>query len=176
MRFKKKKKKNTKNNCRKSILYLRCKNSVKHHCPARVTVRNNNYTAAVMTIRHNHPPDQLLSDKQIFDKKLKEIINRDPFQTPRQIYLTAKTELKDKIELTNIPSLKRKDGFIYRHQRKFIPLLPSTVDEFQQHIMDEKYRQFFSNDHRNLPYFRGVWTSNKGKRNLVFISETVLNS
>lgn len=164
----------TKNNCRNSNLYLRCKNSVKHHCLARVTVRDNNYTDAVMTISHNHPPDKSVSDRQIFDKKLEQIIDRDPFQTPRQIYLATKLELKDMVNLESIPSLKKKEGFIYRRQRKFIPLLPTTVEEFENYITDERYRQFFSNDYRNLPYFRGVWTSIKGERNLVFISETML--
>lgn len=139
-----------------------------------MTVRDNNFKEAVMTIAHNHPPDKRISDKQIFDKKLEENIDRDPFQTPRQVYLTTKTELKDTIDLTNIPSLKKKEGFIYRRQRKYIPLLPSTVEEFEKYIMDEKYRKFFTNDHRNLPYFRGIWTSTKGERNLVFISETIL--
>lgn len=127
-----------------------------------------------MTIGHNHPPDKQISDIQIFDKKLEENINRDPFQTPRQVYLTTKTELKDTIDLTNIPSLKKKEGFIYRRQRKYVPLLPTTIEEFEKYIMDDKYRQFFTKDHRNLPYFRGIWTSTKGERNLVFISETTL--
>lgn len=164
----------TKNNCRKSNLYLRCKNSVKHHCPARVTVRDNNYKTAAMTIGHNHPPDQRIFDNQIFDKKLEENIDRDPFQTPRQVYLTTKTQLIDVIDLQNIPSLKKKEAFIYRRQRKYVPLLPSTVEEFEEYITDERYRPFFTNDHRNLPYFRGVWTSSKGERNLVFISESIL--
>lgn len=164
----------TKNNVRKSNLYLRCKHSVKHRCPARVTVRNNNYKEAALTIGHNHPPDKKVLEKQIFDKKLEENINRDPFQTPRQVYLRTKTELKDTIDLKNIPSLKKKEGFIYRRQRRHIPLLPATVEEFEKYITDEKYRQFFTNDHRNFPYYRGVWTSSKGERNVVFISETIL--
>lgn len=147
---------------------------MKHHCPARVTVRDNNYKTAAMTIGHNHPPDQRIFDNQIFDKKLEENIDRDPFQTPRQVYLTTKTQLIDVIDLQNIPSLKKKEAFIYRRQRKYVPLLPSTVEEFEEYITDERYRPFFTNDHRNLPYFRGVWTSSKGERNLVFISESIL--
>lgn len=164
----------TKNNCRKANLYLRCKNSVKHQCLARVTVRDNDYKGAVMTIAHNHPPDKTIFDNQIFDKKLEENIDRDPFQTPRQVYLATKEQLKDTVDLTNIHPLKKKEGFIYRRQRKHIPPLPSTVEDFEKFITDEKYRQFFTCDQRKLPYYRGVWTSSKNERNLVFISETIL--
>ncbi|KAJ6647973.1 hypothetical protein Bhyg_03198 [Pseudolycoriella hygida] len=164
----------TKNNCRKSNLYLRCKNSIKHNCPARITVRNNNFEDATLTILHNHPPDQQLSDNQIFDIKLEENVNNDPFATPREIYLKTKAELVDKIDLTNVPSLKKKESFIRRRQRKYVPLLPATVEEFEKYITDPKYSQFFTNDSRNLPYYRGIWTSAKGERNVAFISETIL--
>lgn len=164
----------TKNNCRNSNLYLRCKNSIKHRCPARVTVRGNNFNDPEMTTKHNHPPDKRILDMQVFDKKLEENILLDPFAAPRQLYLKTKKDLLNTIDTTNIPTLKRKEGFIYRRQRKFVPLLPSTVDEFEKYIQDEKYQQFFTKDHRNLPYYRGIWTSNQGERNLVFISETLL--
>lgn len=164
----------TKNNSRKSNLYLRCKHNIKHHCPARVTVRDNNFQGAVMTIRHNHPPEKKILDRQIFDKKLEENIDRDPFQTPRQVYLATKSDLLNIIDTTHIPSLKKLEGIIYRHQRKYIPKLPSTIEEFIKSVADERYRDFFTKDQRNLSFYRGCWMSSKGERNLVFISETTL--
>lgn len=53
----------TKNNSRKGNLYLRCKNSVKHHCLARVTVRDNIFQEAEMTIGHNHLPEKTILEQ-----------------------------------------------------------------------------------------------------------------
>lgn len=80
----------------------------------------------------------------------------------------------NKIDTTFIPSLKKLEGFIYRRQRKYVPKLPATIEEFEEAVGDERYRDFFTKDQRNLPCYRGCWTSNKGERNLAFISETTL--
>lgn len=127
-----------------------------------------------MTIQHNHPPDNIIKEQSLFDKKLEENIRKDPFKSPRQLYLKTKQDLLGKIDPTNIPPLKKREGFIHRRQKQYIPLLPSTIEEFEKYIEDEKYRHFYSSDYRNLPYYRGVWTSVKGERNLVFISATIL--
>lgn len=164
----------TQNSSRHSHLYLRCKNNVKYSCKARVTIREQNYADPLMTIEHNHHPDNTIKEQSIFDKKLEANIREDPFEMPRRLYLKTKEDLLGKIDPTNIPPLKKREGFIHRRQKKYIPRLPSTIEEFEKSIADEKYRNYFSRDHRNLPYYRGVWTSAKGERNLVFISETVL--
>lgn len=164
----------TKNNCRATNLYLRCKNNIKHGCKARVTVRDYNFGQAAMTIKHNHPQDNIILEKSIFDKKLEENIENDPFETPRQLYLKTKKDLLNEIDTENIPPLKKREGFIYRRQKKYIPKLPLTIEQFEEYISNEKYRDYFTKDHRKLPYYRGVWTSGKGERNLVYISETIL--
>lgn len=164
----------TKNNCRNDCLYLRCKNSVKHGCKARVTVRQNNFSDCHMTIKHNHPHDNAIMDREVFDKRLDFNIRQDPFSSPRELYLKTKKDLLGKIDPVNIPPLKKKEGFIFRRQKEYIPRLPVTIEDFEKQIMDEKYRNFYSKDYRKLPYYRGVWSSVKKERMLVFISETIL--
>lgn len=70
---------------------------------------------------------------------------------------------------------QKKTYSIYLMQKKmYIPRLPSTIEDFEKFVSDEKYHKYFSNDHRGLPFYRGIWTSAKGERNLVYIYETLL--
>lgn len=78
------------NSSRHTHHYLRCKNNVKYRCKARVTVRDNSFEDPLMTIKHNHPPDNITKEQSIFDKKLEENIEADPFLSPRRLYLKTK--------------------------------------------------------------------------------------
>lgn len=49
----------TRNNSRtQTTLYMRCKNSVRYSCLARVIVKGNDFEKAVLTCKHNHFAEQ----------------------------------------------------------------------------------------------------------------------
>lgn len=63
---------------------------------------------------------------------------------------------------------------MHRRQKLHIPLLPKTIEEFEQLINDPKYKKQYMFDKTNKLFYHGVWRGPAGE-NIVFISEEVLN-
>ncbi len=112
-----------------STTYFRCKNQIMYSCNAKILVRGQNFSQAIVNCGHNHPSEKKHLDRAIFSKTLQQICRSHTFFTPRACYQRAKILLKDKIVRRNIPSLKSFKSLIYRCQRVDIPLLPKTIDE-----------------------------------------------
>lgn len=155
-----------------NTLYFKCKNSKYFTCPGRVTVRNKNLEDCFLSVQHNHDPDESIKDLVIFQKKMEQIIKDNPFMKCQECYNKAKRELRGQINMNHIPIRPRLQTFFHRISKNQIPLLPSSIAEFEELI--KQYSDEFSKDERGNIFFRGIWSGTTGQ-NIVFLSETVLN-
>lgn len=96
-----------------------------------------------------------------------------PFKKSQEVYDEAKIALRDQIDMNHIPERERFDTFMHRKQKKHVPLLAKTIDEFETLINDPKYSSHYKYDERNKMFYHGVWRGPTGA-NVVFISDSVL--
>lgn len=156
--------------------YFRCHHSKLFHCLARVSARDRNYDKAMLNNDHNHKADLTLFDKLKFDVELEQKFNENPFFPKRDIYHNAKTKVKGISDNLNIPRLTQKNSTLHRRKKRHIPVLPKTIADFEKLISQETYNSTFTKDNRNLPFYRGVWTKHQSEENIVYISESVLQT
>lgn len=168
----------SRSNFTKKNSYFRCKHSRKYHCLARVTAIGGNLKKAVLTYEHSHKVEGDNSEElnEIkFDEKLDESC-QNCFLLPREIYHNTKIEMiKNGIAKSmELPLQRNKNSFIYRRRRKQIPLLPNTVESFEEMISDPKYQKYYTTDFTDFQFYRGVWKTKSNEKNIAFISKTVL--
>lgn len=153
--------------------YYRCKNYVRHGCPARVVVENNDVLNAILRKAHNHLPEKKNVCNEKFDKTLHAIMKDNDSEKPLKLYLKAKKKLCNEMDTANIPTPKSKESFVRRRKIKTVPKLPKTIEEFINIMSDDKYKHY-SKTERNATFYRGVWEVN-GNSNIVFISQETLD-
>lgn len=169
----------SRSNFTKKNSYFRCMHSRKYHCLARVTAIGGDLRKAVLTYEHSH---SVVGDNEseLHDIKFKEKLDescQNAFLLPREIFHNAKLEMikKEKTKPANLPLQRNKNSFIYRRRRKQIPLLPNTVESFEEMISDPKYKQNYTTDFTDLQFYRGVWNTKSNEKNIAFVSQTVLD-
>lgn len=155
--------------------YFRCKHSGGSiECPARVVAKNKNLKKAKLTIKHkNHLPEKTVLSKTKFDKKLNAICETNKFMSTRELYFLAREEVHND-EVPFIPLRSSYGSFIHRRKISYKPKAPKTIEEFETLINDEKFKNRYCFDQRNLTFYRGVWTDKNGHKMVVFVSETGL--
>lgn len=153
--------------------YYRCKNYVRHDCPARAVAKNNDISNCVLRNGHNHLPEEVEVHNEKFDKTLDAIMKDNDFEKPLKLYLKAKKKLCNEIDTASMPTPKSKESFIRRRKIKKVPKLPKTIEEFINIMSDDKYKHY-SKTERNANFYRGVWEVN-GNSNIVFISQETLD-
>lgn len=157
-----------------SNLYFRCKNYVRHGCPARAVAKDQILENAVLRTPHNHTSDIKNVHNEKFNKVMDKVFQENEMEKPLKVYLNTKKALINEIDTTNIPRPKSKEGFIYRRKMKKMPKLPKTIKEFMD-IMEKAQYKHFSLDERKSVFYHGVWEDN-GNANIVYISQTALET
>lgn len=166
----------SRNNSKKlKNLYFRCKNSVLLNCPARAILKNRNPgdSEGYLTKKHSHLPNDCLLQKSKFDKILDDVYQSNKFKSSQDIYLEARKKITTADQL-NTPGSTSYSSFLHRRRRKNIPKIPRTIDEFENLINDDQFKQQYSFDQRNLAFYRGIWKDKNGHSMVVFLSETGL--
>ncbi|XP_037033816.1 uncharacterized protein LOC119072663 [Bradysia coprophila] len=165
----------SKSNSSDTTYYFRCKNKKLENCKARVVCRGKNLDECVLMQQHSHDPKISSLDKVKFSKKLEEIQCESPFKKGQEVYNEAKKALRGHVNMDHIPERERFDSFLHRKQKKHIPLLANTIEEFEALINDPKYSPHYMYDERRTLFYHGVWRNSTGA-NVVFISDTVLEA
>lgn len=146
--------------------YLRCKNNRKYNCNAKAISFKKDLNNTILKGEHTHIGRQADVDKMKFCHKLGKAIRSDPLEFGREIYLKTMGKMTEDIDVDNIPDSRDLSSFIYRKKIKFVLKLPKTVTEFEEAIKDEKYKEKFTTDKKKQPFYRGIWKSEKGGRNI----------
>lgn len=123
---------------------------------------------SVLSIPHSHAPLERDLDHLKFEKKIEEIVHRNPFLKALDVYIEATDALRNQINMNHIGELCKYEVFIHRRQKEHIPLLAKTIEEFEELINDPKYKQSYMFDKENKLFYHGNWRGPAGS-NLVSI-------
>lgn len=122
---------------------------------------------------HSHHADKKDVDRVIFKSKLGEICQNNPILAPLICYKMAKEELIGKISRRNIPMESYYYTFMYRCQKREVPLLPKNIKQFTALIEEATNHSRYALDKDGSIFYRGVWRSGSGN-NVAFVSERTL--
>lgn len=125
----------TKKTLRVNALYLRCKHS-QSGCKASVICKGNNLQKAILSIPHSHVALEKDKDDLKFRKMLEHLILENPFKQLMDIYNDAKEALFGQINLLHIGEIGDYNVFMWRKLKENLPLLPNTIQEFEDLIND----------------------------------------
>lgn len=115
----------------------------------------------MLSISHSHGPIEKETDDLKFKKMLEHIIFENPFKQLMEVYNDAKNALEGQINRLHIGEFSEYSVYMNRKRKENIPLLPKTIQQFEDLINDPKYKQQYMFN-RNKLFFHGVWRGPAG--------------
>lgn len=89
------------------------------------------------------------------------IIYESPFKQLMDVYNDAKDALDGQINRIHIGEFSEISLLMHRKKKEFIPMLPKTIEEFENLINNPKYKQEYMFNKDKL-FFHGVWRGPTG--------------
>ncbi|KAJ6642953.1 hypothetical protein Bhyg_07909, partial [Pseudolycoriella hygida] len=117
--------------------FFRCKNYIRHGCPARAVAKYHDLECALLRKQHNHASNIKDVENEKFNKVMDRVFEENVMEKPLKVYLKTKQKLIDQINTNHIAPPKSKESFVYRRRMKKIPKLPKTMADFMRNIENE---------------------------------------